>query len=241
LKHWIAATICGSVQTKSFMGVELPGIGLIWFLLALFTASVFVNRVAKLKTCYAASIISVTAILCFVTSKFVWLPLSIQAAGCASLFVYIGYLAKKCNFQIIKSGKIQLCISLLIWGVGILFSFTRGHLNVGKCNFPNGIIDVAGAVAGTVVVLNASYFAERKLKKLTNFLVFFGENSMTVLCAHLFEYMLFPWHIISDSIPNEWISLGVIFILKVLWATVCIILINKIKSYKKERVKCTTM
>lgn len=96
----------------------IPSIGAIWFLWAMFGALVIFQTIANMKLRH---LVAVILFYCgILSSKYVWLPLSVQAAMTAVLFMDIGYSFKG---RIIGGGIIVfLFICACVW---ILYSVEK--------------------------------------------------------------------------------------------------------------------
>ena len=134
----------------------------------------------------------------------------------------------------IKSILIPLCI--LIWGVALYFSYTSGYLEISKCYFPAIIINIAGGVLGTYVIICISRWIEKLGKGVAyRYLLFWGRNTLIVLCAHSVEPKIVPWSKVYALIDSRPIGLIIVFCLKVLWAILAVLLVNK---YGKRITSC---
>ena len=97
-KTWILAALYGSGNFQPF-GIQI--IGAIWFLLALAFAIFFMNLIFNKK--YRCIYVIIIAYIGHKTSKYIWLPWSVQGGMFALLFLYVGVLAKKYDiFERIK-------------------------------------------------------------------------------------------------------------------------------------------
>ena len=93
LTEWIKAIFLGSGSRKDFLWIHSDFIiGNIWFLLALFFAQIIVNVFQNKKS--GILFIAAFAVAGIISSKFIWLPLSIQAGAVASIYVAVGYIYK---------------------------------------------------------------------------------------------------------------------------------------------------
>lgn len=92
--RWIKAALyaAGDSYTAPF---EIPGIGAIWFLWAAFWGSLSMYFLIKKKPGTRVSAVLVLFMVCCWSRRLCWFPLSIQAGGCAALFMYIGWLYHK--------------------------------------------------------------------------------------------------------------------------------------------------
>ena len=182
-KEWCKAALYGAGDnwTEPF---TIKGIGAIWFLLALFFALVTVHYLID-KKYYKGLIIGIAFIGWFSFDKTkVWLPLSIQAGMLASLYVLIGYEARKEEFTIhnMHSGLLLSLFLIAVFSIQRFNGFWLVHNYLG-----NGLLDLFGSLAASVIVIALSMYICRRGAIGKHFLQFLGKNSLTILCAHLIE------------------------------------------------------
>lgn len=116
LKCISLAALYGSGSSVSLPCGNVPSIGAIWFLPAMFFAQI-IWRYTATKKKPILWLISIF-IIGYLTSSIVWLPLSIQAGMTCSLFIYIGNQARKINILIWLSCRktiLLYLIGLCIW------------------------------------------------------------------------------------------------------------------------------
>lgn len=129
---------------------ELPMIGAIWFLLALFWACV---TYSWLKKVFKGIVLLGTSLLSFAvaiyTIKVIRLPFSIQAGMAAVLFLYIGDQLRRYEaVNIIRGFKwYEHAPFLGIWALCIL----RNYMQSSTCYYPD--LTVAGGVIGACYLL----------------------------------------------------------------------------------------
>ena len=100
LVEWIKASLLGSGSRKDFLWIKSDiVIGAIWFLLSLFFAQIIVNLLIDKKSGLVCIVL--IAVAGIVSSKFFWMPLSIQAGAAASVYVAVGYVYR--NGRILKN------------------------------------------------------------------------------------------------------------------------------------------
>ena len=188
IKIWVIASAYGSGSVEHTTPFYIKQIGALWFLLAMFFAVVIVRFFMQFQYGYIG--ILLTAYLGYKTSDMIWLPLSVQAGMTAALFVYLGVLARKYRIldqkihPVIKSGLVAL------WCVCIIYA---GKLYMVRNYYENGWLDIAGALAGSYLVLLAARVVEENTKILSGVLRYYGKNSLLVLCFHIFEMSVIDW------------------------------------------------
>lgn len=223
LKSWLIASLYGAGDTWEWP-FHVRAIGAIWFLWALFWGFLIANYSLKKETgiIWAISL----AYLGIISSNIIWLPLSIQAGCTASLYILLGYGARKYGQFPIKKGP-HLFISVLVW-IWSIQNF-QGFWLVHNY-FGNGILDFLGSLCAVYVVIYLSQCIEALSSKVSCFFKFFGTNSLYILCFHIFELNLFPWYIIHQYIENAGchriFGLLVIIIMKLLFASSGIMVIK---------------
>lgn len=239
--YWLVAGLFGAGGRTNFLGFDFPRIGAIWFLLALLwsvlilcfivkTSSRFSNE--KMKLLFIVCVSCVISTIGVLSAKYItWLPLSIQSGTAALPFILIGYLSQG-KLQFNKRIEVS---SLLIWSLAIFRSFSNQRLSVCNANYPDPFLNIVGGGAATYVLIYMMRELEQKkaLKKIRAFLNFLGRNSIVVLTFHLIETKIIPWRFMYRFVQIPIIAFLLIYILKIIWATMWIIIVNKIKILKK--------
>lgn len=230
-KKWGLASLYGSGSYEPF-GIRY--IGAIWFLWGLFFSLYFVNVTRKSK--YQCLWIVIIAYIGYKTSQYIWLPLSIQAGMVASIFVYLGLLARKNDIFNKKISK------LLIWAIVLIVIFCTvycGKLYMVKNYYKNGFLDIIGALSASFLCIKLSQVLEKRTNIIKKVLAVIGENSLIVLCLHLFALTclrLKTVHNIMNNMGIEILSVRKV-IIHILWVAISLTIIkliikiiNKIKN-----------
>lgn len=137
----------------------------------------------------------------YFTSIVIWLPFSIQAGCCATVFMNIGYLFKheEYNFKSIfhEVRMVITIFALIVWGSFIkdFQSFWLVHCDVGR-----GIIDIFGCICASYIVLLVSQYIEKHFSPFSKWLSFLGQYSIFMLCIHIIELDLFPWERLTQKL-----------------------------------------
>ena len=199
LRQWGMAALYGSgdVSDLTLWPVDFR-IGAIWFLLALFWARLLLHFFAKLPYTF------IWVIACFLvgygSSRYVWLPWSIQAGMCAVAFLYLGYLAKKYDvLDFVRRVPYIWIIAFLIWIIDIVF-FDGMSMAMNSYG-PHPILAVVGSIAGTLCVIGISQLFD-KVAVLGDTFSRIGQASLAILCAHLIEddVLLQSWQSYLDML-----------------------------------------
>lgn len=93
LKKWLIASLygAGSDVTSPFY---VPAIGALWFLLATFWGSCFLRILFSFRPQVRLASVLILFSMGYFTRIHFWLPFSLQAGACATLFMYMGWLWK---------------------------------------------------------------------------------------------------------------------------------------------------
>lgn len=234
-KTWVLASLYGSGGQQPF-GIKF--IGAIWFLWALFFAMYFVNATSKSK--YQYLWITLIAYIGYKTSQYIWLPLSIQAGMVATIFVYFGILAKKYDIFNIKIDKILILGTIAIV---IFCTIYCGKLYMVSNFYKNGFLDIIGALCGSFLCIKFAQVIENRTKFIKNLLVFIGENTLIILCLHLFQLNCIYLTPIHNIMKNIGIGIGSVrhAIISLLWVAITLpiikLTITKIKEELSKKWK----
>lgn len=195
-------------------------IGAIWFLLAMFWSRLFTLMACRTGK---ASGLVVLALLFggLLSVRYVFLPLSIQPAMCATLFVWSGLIARKYDFLArIERHTIVLVACFMIWSWAFIEYKGWG---MAMALYGSGGLDIirncAGGIAATVLILNiclriehcgaCNCFVWSALARM-------GTITLVVLCVHLFEDDVLRWGDIINSFsafmpyPGAWMILNLV-------------------------------
>lgn len=214
IKMWILAAAYGSGTYTSFFKWNFHIIGAIWFLLALFWAEMIFNLIVKTKWCYIWG--TLIALIGYVTTSIIWLPLSIQAGMNAIVFLEIGYYVRKKNLlEKFQNNLLVIMTSIGLWSYSIIYG---GKLYMVGNHYGNGIMDVLGAVSATFLILKFAKFIEQNFVLAGEKLAEYGRESLIVLCFHLIELNTFPWRKLIFKLAHG--KNIVLFICKIIWGIV---------------------
>ena len=211
---------------------EIYGIGAIWFLWALFIALIIVNHFAEHR--YRSLIIACIAYIGW--SSFertgIWLPLSIQSAMLASLYVFIGYICRKNNYDPTKMRRSHVicCVLFSAFGIQHFKGFWLVHNYMG-----NGWFDFFVSLAASSAVIIASGHLCKNNPLTKKVLCFFGRHSLPILCFHVIEMEIIPLGDLNMKISsalsmNPLFSVLMFLVLKILFCAVLTMIFIHIKK-----------
>lgn len=217
---------------------QVDSIGAIWFLPALFWGLILARfclenpREKPWRLVVLAAVIS----LCITTSSYFWLPFDIQTGGTAALYIAVGYGAGKIGLFEKKPSPAALAGSAAVWFC-FMWGFKSYWLVVN--DFGNGIADFLGSLCGVYVVIIVSRMIANTASPIKKALLFFGKNSLTVLCVHLFELKIVLWVFLisilnEELLTNMTLATGIVLILKILFATAGTLFVQKVSAALKH-------
>ena len=208
----------------------IRGIGAIWFLPALFFALVIVNgAINSNRANWLIPIIAFVGWASFEHTK-VWLPFSIQAGMLASLYVYIGYLAKVKQFSLQKEHPMILVGMFLLaaWSIQYFKGFWLVHNYMG-----NGWIDFIASICASCIIILGSFRIANNTWITKKILQFFGHNSLIIMCAHLVDLDVLQIPQLSNQISsflqlNANHSLMLLIALRIVYVVLAVLIINSL-------------
>lgn len=230
LLKWIYAALYGSCNDYQYP-YYIKGIGIIWFLPALVWGLIIVKWFMNKK--YGKICIFLLACIAYVSSKYIWLPWSIQAGAVAAVYIYIGVLLRKNNFFEKPLNRILLIISVFVWIAEIMLNIS---MDMAKNHF-DGIFSIAGAVIICYSILCIAKKINITFPLLKRIFCFYGKNSLIIICFHTIETWMFPWSIVYSlfslfEINGIGADIGIL-LGKIVFITVCTFITLRIPLLRK--------
>ena len=209
--RWIKAALyaAGDSYTAPF---EIPGIGAIWFLWATFWGSLSMYFLIKKKAGTRVSAVLVLFMVCCWSRRLCWFPLSIQAGGCAALFMYIGWLYhKEENIikQLLADMSREAKTFLVIAAFWIWYAFIRSFQSfwLVHCDVGRGGSDIFASVCACICIILISGQIDAKFEHLGKGLAYLGRYSLLMLILHIVELDLVPYGRIYGYLTEAGIKL----------------------------------
>ncbi len=180
----------------------IPVIGAIWFLPCMFIAKIVFEVILKWienKSKWIQGLIVLgIAIMGYTIGQKVKLPLGIDVALFAIIFMFSGYLIKKYDVLNKKYQAIAV-VAMILWS---------GSLRVGAIElsarfyrpFPDCIFSVLGAIGGSYIIFVISHEVIVKCIFCKKILEFCGKHSLFILCVHHLEGYIINWEKIVTNI-----------------------------------------
>lgn len=193
LLQWIKASLYGAGDSYKEPFV-IHSIGAIWFLWATFWGSILLRILLELKPIYRILLVFSIFFGSVLSTKLFWFPLSIQAAGPALLYMYIGY-AGKTIIPLAKELSKEIKTFLFITGLWVWISFIVQFKSfwLVHCDYGRGVIDIFGSICAVCCVLVICKWITEHHDSMVKGLAYLGQYSLIMLCTHIIELDLFPW------------------------------------------------
>lgn len=235
--NMICASIYGAGDTykEPFF---IPSIGALWFLLATFWGCIFLKLSLNFNEYNRLLFIAGLFFIGEYTAKLFWIPFSIQAGACATLYMYIGYLVKQ-NQNVIKSisKEMRIVFILIALAIWIEFMVNYNYFELVHCYFGRGVTDFFGSLCACLIIICIAKLIDQKTKISRKFLTYLGRFSLIILCVHATELVVLPEERITNcmydiGMKGDMILLGMI-VLKLTLNLSLAFLLSKIKIVRK--------
>lgn len=242
LKKWILAALYGSGSLVAPWAGSVVRIGALWFLLALFLSKLIFYITARLGK-YQWIAIVLFSYIGYATTSYTWLPLSIQAGMCTTLYVYLGHLISKYdlfNKSITPPARPYIPVAFLVWIFCIINGCTVSTVNN---EYGDGFLSYIGSICGTFCIIWISMLIEKFGGYAASALAKIGQATLPILCMHMVEQNVFPWAGIYEKIHYSYsirilLRFAVIFIMCIIISYIPIL--NQIFFPKKRTKKSIT-
>ena len=200
----------GSVNHSSLYFADIPSIGAIWFLLALFWCKNTYNIIPK-NNKYLYGIVLILSITATIIDRYaVNLPFALLPGISALVFFATGSYAKQNSI----SWK-WLLLGIPVWIYCIAFS----GMSIVRCYYNCYPLDVIGGITGTCAIYLLSKMIHSFSALISHAFTWLGKNSLAILCFHL-VVMSVPFIGITQKYitDNRIVSILLFFMLPILFA-----------------------
>lgn len=217
--------------TPIFLGAfEIPMMGMMWFLVALFIIRNLYNWINYITTGKGMTIISVIVSLTGVfIGRYIFLPFSLDAAMASFVFFHFGMVLK--GREIVPTLPKCLC-AFIVWG-GIMFAeyyFTYSYFEIAVRRYPLVPACFIAAIAGSLLcIYGCVIICEKFENSIVDILCFVGENSIILFAVHRLDTIWFPY--ISGDI-NVYLSLFIRLSVDLLLMYISVSIINHLQKQK---------
>lgn len=128
------------------------------------------------------------------TKDMIWLPLSIQPALCAVLFMLAGQKAREAG--LFDKGALPPTLwvcALMTW---LYCGALCGQLYMVSNKYLHGAIDVIGGICSGAVLIKLGGLASERLPAATRLLAWIGRNALPLFRIHLVVLNAAPWSVL---------------------------------------------
>lgn len=159
--------------------------GALWFLICLFFAELIfwliLHLTKNIKDVYKLIIVSIMTFCGIIIGKYFHLPLSLDLALVAQIFLFSGYILKE-NKSLEKiSGLKFTIIFILLWIIDINF----GGLSMKNSQYSNLIFSIIGAIAASIIMINSIKFLTIHNKYFCQIFSYLGKESIIIYCMQI--------------------------------------------------------
>ena len=170
-----------------FIGNANPGAGLIlgqlWFLPALFWTEIIFIKLFNYLNKLGADVFVLTIVSCSFLGIFIGkihaLPLGIDIALAAQIFVLVGVLIRK--YAVVNRMNLKICVVLMLL---LVLSFSLNiRFDMNYRNYGDLFLSYSGAMTGTLIIMKLSILM--KNGKIFSLISDCGRQSMMILILHL--------------------------------------------------------
>lgn len=197
-------SLLGLSDSLAIFGYEIPANRVAWFLVALFVGSVVFNQFLNYfegEKLFAACVIA--SIIGWIISKGPTTPWCISQGLVATLYMCIGYFAKKKKYFIADiSKKISISVTLICALVFLATLALGAEFNMALSYYPYGPVYIF--LMALVAVANIYWFLRLNRAKglITTSLRSIGRNSLYVLLIHNIELTAVGVYLQYDFVNN---------------------------------------
>lgn len=194
----------GSNEDKA-MFHDIPTVGPIWFLLALFWGCALSSVIKKKCNPHFCTVLWVFVFFFagYISSKYVRLPLSLQMGMCSVPFILTGGWIRQYDVveRFGKLNKILIVSLIIIWLFAV---FTMGDdLNMASSRYREGIVRIPLSIIATLFCL---YLCKKYDFKILRWMKWLGRNTLYVLAGHqLLQFSLqsisFDYELLGTILP----------------------------------------
>lgn len=225
----------GGISKTSTRFQTFDSVWVVWFVCTLFVTRnlyVWIMSFLQKRVWLAYGIIGILAYLGYWTGKnYAFLPWSLDVALVSLIFMATGDWMHRNHF-FDRNAVCTFVIPSIIW-TGIMFLF-RCYIELAVRSYPGGIVSIIEAIAGSIVLVSFSKYAEA-FPCFAKIFTWAGKRSMIILGIHCLELMYFNWEAyIFAFLPlrMNWISLFLAKIILIVPLTYIIsIVTDKAKKY----------
>lgn len=225
---WTLAFLHGSYLTLSaypfFADTPPLTIGPLWFLVSLFWGLLIYTIIPKKNKIITLLCVLLVSIAGYIAMKyFINAPWGIRQGMSIVIYLYIGNMVKEYN--LLQKRNIWLTLSALLIWIGCFFLIGM-KINIARGRIDPYYIAIPASVCAVYVIYNIARCIEEKTVYLQKTLTYIGKSSLTVLCFHGIDELLFYsfyHHLMIDTV-----SYITALCLRIAFPILCVLIIQRI-------------
>ncbi len=208
-------------------------IGPIWFLPALCLARRLVSEVKDRP--YAFVYILSIACIGYLSGKLFWMPMSLQSGMVATVYVYLGYLARENSLLERRLPVYVPIVCLAVWIAVIIFS----EINMAANQYTPLLLSLFGPICGVylIICLCKKLLSNTLFHFITSPLCFYGRNTLPILWIHTLELKLLPWSALENTLCrygfHHYSMLSFVILFRISLATLAVLIVRYIPILQK--------
>lgn len=162
---------------------NMPPIGILWFLPALFWCRIIFNNIQTYKYNYLIAIfISITSV--YLGKNIINIPFGILEGGQAVIFYMMGTTYSNSHIQTRINRFIQNIFIASIW----IIIASYNYMSMADFSYSNWPLNIIGAISGTWCIYKLILYFSRIPYQIINIFkdifIWFGKNSLYIFCIH---------------------------------------------------------
>lgn len=211
----------------------------LWFLPCFFMSSIIFYFICKIKNFkFQSFVVFIIVIFGHLLGYFnIYLPFQFETSMCMLLWIYLGTVSRKINFNSKFEFNIKsFCFMLILLSISVFVSLINSTVSVRTDSYGNLLLYI---ICASLLIIVIQYFSNYNF----NLFNIIGKDSLFILLFHKFPILIFQMYIpyINNILMNgnSFTCIFISIIISIVCICFCIILkiIWKGKKYEFKKVK----
>lgn len=214
---------------------QMPMAGAIWFLWSSFWGGVILRISLNFRKIVRFLFLVLLFVIGYWTSEYFWLPFSIQAGMCASLFMYIGYLLRTYSVKNVfaASSTSKIAAGIMSGFCYLYFVWKYNGFIFASCDFGRFPIDIILSLLSCLFIYLISEAINWISHPLSLVLQKIGRNTLLVLCLHNIQVNCFSFNPLVNNISSSYLRLITEIVLNIIFFVLIGYIISRSKKLRK--------
>ncbi|WP_407382421.1 acyltransferase family protein [Ruminococcus sp.] len=232
----------GSSSVRPILfGIEVPGINMLWFMIALFFAKVIYDCLQLLLQHHRIGLLICTAalsVLGVVIGKNVYLFFSLDIALAIQIIFFLARYMKEFYHpeeHPIRKTIVSFSVWLIAFALPLIFIHDRPvNMSFAARQYPLFPVCYVCALAGTLFTCQIAYFISTiKNKEIINKICYLGKNSLYMLLIHFFDqYWSFLYQFSSNVVIRIVMRIATDLVIFIVFMSIRKLFLNLISKKK---------